>query len=102
MTAQPGDWVQIHRIVLQPHERTGKLPEDTRAVPFRSWSKGFLQDAPAQVGDEVEIVTVTGRRLAGSLVAVDPGYGHGFGSAYVPELAAVGAQARRILAGEQA
>lgn len=98
MAARPGEWVQIQRTVLQPHERTGKLPDDTRAVPFESWSKGRLV-GHAEVGDQVEIETVIGRRLRGRLVAVNPGYDHGFGHAYVPELADIAAQARRILAG---
>ncbi|GAB78708.1 hypothetical protein SAMN05421595_2362 [Austwickia chelonae] len=97
MTARAGDWVQIHQIVLEPGRRTGKLPDDTRAVPFRSWSKGYLR-SDAELGEQVEIETVLGRRLTGELVAVNPGYDHGFGSTYLPELQQVGAQARRILA----
>ncbi|WP_116112064.1 2-amino-4-oxopentanoate thiolase subunit OrtA [Austwickia chelonae] len=97
MKARAGDWVQIHQVVLEPEQRTGKLPEDTRAVPFRSWSKGYLL-TDAEVGAQVEIDTVLGRRLIGELVAVNPGYDHGFGSTYLPELQQVGAQARCLLA----
>ncbi|MBW3086986.1 2-amino-4-ketopentanoate thiolase alpha subunit [Austwickia sp. TVS 96-490-7B] len=113
MPARPGDWVQIHRVVLAPHERTGKLPEDTRAVPFESWSKGFLVGRAADetvggpvdvgvagvsVGDLVEVETVVGRRLRGRLVALNPGYDHGFGTTYVPELLHVARQAQAVLA----
>lgn len=108
MSAHVGDWVQIRRTVLEAHQRTGKLPDDTRAVPFVSWSKGFLvglaadgepDEGGAQLGDEVAIESVIGRRLTGTLVAVNPGYTHGFGSAYVPELATIAPQALAILAG---
>lgn len=95
--AHPGDWVQVHRVVLAADRRTGKLPDDTRAVPFESWSKGFAC-ATARLGDEVEIETLCGRRVVGSLVAVNPGYEHGFGSAYVPELLTIARQARALLA----
>ena len=96
--ARAGDWVQIHSVVLTADQRTGKLPEDTRGVPFEAWSKGHLVSPDeARLGDEVQVRTVTGRLLHGTLLAVDPGYGHGFGDAHIPELAAVAAQARAIL-----
>ena len=40
MHAKMGDWVQIHKIVLTPEQRTGRIPEDTKKVPFESWNKG--------------------------------------------------------------
>ena len=52
-----GTWVQVHEIVLEPEERTGKLPEDTKKVPLEMWVKGFLTD-DAAMGEEAEIETL--------------------------------------------
>ena len=60
--------------------------------------KGFLQ-TPAAEGEEAEILTPAGRRLRGTLVAVNPAYTHGFG-APIPELCSVGAEVRALLRGE--
>lgn len=98
--ASAGDWVQIHDVVLRPEERTGKIPEDTRAVPLESWVKGIIT-ADAALGDHVTVTTTCGRRVSGELVAVNPGYDYGFGHAYVPELLEIGRQARAIVAGGQ-
>ena len=40
--AKKGDWVQIHNTVLTPAERSGSLPEDTKANPLEMWVKGHL------------------------------------------------------------
>ena len=37
-----GDWVRIHRVVLQPWERAAAVPEDTKRVPLELWVKGYL------------------------------------------------------------
>ncbi|MEL7655211.1 MAG: 2-amino-4-oxopentanoate thiolase subunit OrtA, partial [Bacillota bacterium] len=55
-----GEWVRIHKIILQPSERAPQVPEDTKLVPLEMWDKGFLQE-DANIGDEVTIETVTGR-----------------------------------------
>ena len=94
-----GAWVQVHEIVLKPEERTGKLPEDTKKVPLEMWVKGFLKE-DAAIGDTVEIETLTGRMVSGSLVAAEPAYSHGFGDIYIPEMLKIGMQARAILRGE--
>jgi len=91
----PGTWVDIHRIVLRAGERAPKVPEDTKAVPLEMRTAGFLV-AAAVLGDEVEVITRAGRRISGTLVAVNPAYTHGFG-APIPELAAVGEEVRAIL-----
>lgn len=97
-SAKKGDWVQIHQIVLKPEERTGKLPEDTKKVPLELWVKGFLNH-DANLYDEVEITTLTGRKVKGELVLINPGYEYGFGEEYVPELLNIGRQLRGILKG---
>ena len=79
-----GSWVQIHKIVLQPNERTAQIPEETKKVPLELWVKGFLCE-DAQMNDTVEIKTLTGRKEVGILIAVNPSYHHDYGD-FVPEL----------------
>ena len=99
--AKAGDWVQIHNVILSAEERASQVPEDTRQVPFEMWLKGFLVDDEAEMGQEVTIVTVTGRRIVGTLVAVNPIYPHNFGEP-VPELLGIGHELRELLAEEHA
>lgn len=93
--AKKGDWVEIHRIVLPAGDRAPQVPEDTQGVPLEMRAKGFLTDAAA-LGEEVDIVTVTGRRMRGVLCTVNPSYDHGFG-APPPALAAIGGEVRALL-----
>ena len=53
--AKRGDWVRIHAIVLKAAERTAKIPEDTQRCDLQQWTKGFLQEEAAEVGDEVTL-----------------------------------------------
>jgi hypothetical protein len=90
-----GAWVEIHRIVLQPGERSPQVPEDTRQVHLEMRVKGFILK-PASPGAEVEIVTPAGRRLRGILTEVNPAYTHSFGSP-IPELSTIGNEVRAML-----
>lgn len=90
-----GSWVEIRSIALAPDQRSGHIPEDTKRVPLEMRVKGFLV-AAANLGDQVEIVTVAGRRLSGTLVQVNPPYAHGFG-APIPELLTIGGEIRALL-----
>jgi hypothetical protein len=90
-----GTWVEIQQVVLPAGERAPQVPDDTQRVDLELRVKGFLQ-APAVEGEEAEILTPAGRRLRGTLVAVNPAYTHGFG-APIPELATVGAEVRGLL-----
>src|SRR3972149_1264358 len=74
-----GTWVEIHSIVLAPDQRAHHIPEETKRVPLEIRVKGFLVTAAA-LGDQVEIVTVTGRHLRGMFAAANPAYTHGFGA----------------------
>jgi hypothetical protein len=94
-TIDKGTWVEIHRIVLPAGERAPQVPDDTRQVPLEMRVKGFLV-APAAPGDEAEIVTQTGRKLRGTITAINPAYTHGFG-APLPELADSGREVRAWL-----
>lgn len=96
MMAKKGDWVQIHQIVLKAEERTARIPEDTKACPVELWVKGFI-DRDGNIGDTVEITTLTGRKVKGKLVEVNPKYHYGFGEEFVPEVLKIGLQLRSIL-----
>ena len=90
-----GTWVEIHAIVLPTSERAPQIPEDTKRVPLEARAKGFLV-ADAALGEPVEIVTVSGRRLCGTLIEANPSYAHGFGPP-IPELLTIGSEVRALL-----
>jgi hypothetical protein len=90
-----GTWVEIHSIVLPAEQRAAHIPEDTKRVPLEMRAKGFLV-GEANLGDQVEIVTVAGRRLRGELAQINPSYTHGFGAPIV-ELQAIGCEVRALL-----
>lgn len=96
--AKKGDWVRIHRIVLKAEERTAKLPDDTKKVPLEMWTKGFLQNESAEIGDEVTVETAVGRLETGKLIEVNPYYTHSYGK-FVPELIQIDRQLRTIMFG---
>ena len=95
--AKKGDWVQIHNIVLKPEERSEALPEDTKVNPLEMWVKGHLL-SDAEIGDEVEVKTRTGRIAKGTLVKVDPYFEHNFG-VFVPEVLAIDDMVRKLTFG---
>lgn len=92
-----GEWVRIRKVILKAEERTGKLPADTQKVPLEMWTKGYLL-ADGEIGDEVEIESVNGRRETGTLIEVNPYYKHDFGKC-IPELMAIDRQVRAIVFG---
>lgn len=100
MKAVKGDWVQIHQIVLKPEERAPQVPEDTKKVPLELWVKGFALHE-AEIGQEIEIETVTGRHVKGTLREINPRYIHDFGN-FVPELLQIDRQLKEILYGGEA
>jgi len=99
-SVKKGQWVQVHEIVLKPEERTAKIPDDTKKVPLELWVKGFLNE-DSNMGDTAEITTITGRKVSGTLVDVNPVYKYGFGDEYVPELLKIGLQVKKIVRGEE-
>ena len=96
--ARKGDWVRIHNVVLTPDQRAPQVPEDTKSVPLELWTKGFLLDDEAKIGDTVNIETYIGRKVTGKLIEINPYYKHDFGKC-VPELLYIGRQLRGILEG---
>jgi len=97
--AKKGDWVEIQWVVLAAEERSPSVPPDTAQVPYLARVKGFLLQE-ARLGDTVEVETIIGRRMRGTLLAVNPPFGHNFGRA-VPELLTIGTELRPLLAGRQ-
>jgi len=92
-----GDWVRIHKIILQPSERAPQIPDETKKCPLEMWTKGYLE-ADANIGDEVTVTTVSGRKETGKLIEVNHSYDHDFGK-FIPELLAIDRQVRGILFG---
>lgn len=79
-----GSWVQIKKIILNPEQRANNLPEATKKVPLLLWVKGTLL-TDSEIGNLVEIKTVTGRVETGELIEVNPSYLHNYGK-YMPEI----------------
>lgn len=94
--AQKGCWVKIYKVLLKEGERAPQVPVETSKVPLEFRVNGFLQVEKAQLGEEVEILTVTGRKMKGVLVEIEPCYTHSFG-AYIPELGTIGSELRNLL-----
>lgn len=98
MDGQKGAWVQIQYSVLEPEQRSPFLPQETKMCPLLVWQKGFLTQE-ANVGDKVEIFTITGRKVSGRLVKINPVYEHNFGKP-VLELLSTGIELRKYLEGD--
>jgi hypothetical protein len=77
-------WVLIKKIILQPEQRANNLPEATKKVPLLLWVKGNLL-TDGEIGQEVEVKTLTGRIESGTLVEVNPSYMHNYGK-FMPEI----------------
>ncbi|MEY8304784.1 2-amino-4-ketopentanoate thiolase [Anaerosalibacter bizertensis] len=97
--AKKGSWVQVHQIILKPEERTAKIPEETKKVPLELWVKGYLNE-DGDIGDVVEITTLTKRKVKGELVEINPIYDYGFGEEFVPELVQIGEMVKSIVRGD--
>lgn len=96
MDAKKGNWVRIHKLVLEAGERAPSIPEDTQKVPLELWTKGFLLNECANIGEKVEIETYIGRKMEGILLEVDPYYEHDYGK-FIPELSYIGKQVRALI-----
>ena len=96
MDAKRGDWVRIHKIILNVGERAPNIPEDTQQVPLEMWDKGFLVTENANIGDQVVIETYIGRKVEGELIEINPYWSHNFGKV-IPEILYIGRQAKDLL-----
>ncbi len=95
MKVPKGSWVQIHQIVLNPEERAPQVPDDTKQVPLELRVNGFL-DQDAEIGKEVTITTLIGRKLTGYLRKENPRYEYDFGQP-IPALLTIGQELRNFL-----
>ena len=93
-----GDWVQIRNVLLKAEERTARIPDDTKKCDLVQWTKGFLQEENAEIGDEVTVITAVGRTMTGTLVDAAPHYTHDFGD-FVPEIIQMESQLKEFLFG---
>ena len=73
--AKKGDWVQVQNVVLKAGHRAPQVPEDTQKCDLKLWVKGIAQH-DGEIGEEMEIVTVTGRKAKGILTEINPRYIH--------------------------
>lgn len=88
MTIEKGTWVEIEAVVLEPVERAPGLPRETAVLPYVKRLSGFLEQ-DGDVGCEVAVQSLIGRRHLGILRVVNPSYEHDFGPT-VPELLRIG------------
>ncbi len=98
--ARTGDWIEVECVLLEPVDRSKNLPPETAEKPLKMWVKGFAEGTAA-IGEPVTIETMTGRNVAGTLSAVNPGYFHTFGEP-IPELTHIGKDLRAQLAAYRA
>ena len=98
--ARPGDWVEVECVLLEPADRSANLPAETAEKPLKMWVKGFAEGRAA-LGEPVTVETMTGRKVTGTLSAINPGYFHTFGEP-IPELVHIGRDLRARLAAYRA
>ena len=91
-----GSWVEIENCVLKSEERSSNLPEDTRNTDLTMWLRGFLIDVSANIGDEVTIKTLSGRRVSGKLCDTKPKHQYDYGDTIV-ELIEIGEELKEAL-----
>ena len=82
-TANKGAWVKISNTVLKVGERAPNIPEETAKVPLIMHLNGFLLSDEARLGDCVSIETLSGRKVSGDLIEINPRYTHSFGE-FIP------------------
>ena len=96
MTAKKGDWVRIYSVLMEAGSRAPGIPDDTAKVPYELWDKGFLISDGSEIGDVVEIETITGRKIKGNLLETNPSYDHDFGE-FIPEILKIDKQLKTLL-----
>ena len=96
--AYQNDWVEVEEVLLEVGARAPKVPEDTAKTPLRQWTRGYLLEEEAEIGQKVFIETVIGRKISGKLVEVNPRHVHDFGNT-VKELVDVGCELRKEIKG---
>lgn len=87
-------YVEVHKVIFEPNERTAKIPEETKKVPYEMFIKGFLL-CDSSIGDLVQVKTITGRIVEGTLLKENPTYDLGYGK-FVPQIMKI----KQMLRGE--
>ena len=95
-TGRAGDWAELapRRARARASGRPA-LPPTRPRRRSRPACKGFLE-RDARVGEAAAVRTLSGRRVEGALLRVDPPPGHSFGEPQ-PELLAIGPELRALL-----
>lgn len=96
-TIRKGDFVQIENVVMKAGERAPQVPEDTQKCDLKMWVKGLAM-SDCEMGDVIDVKTVTGRIASGKVVELNPRYIHDYGE-FQPELLAIELQLKDILFG---
>lgn len=90
-----GTWVEIVKVVLPSEERSNAIPEETKRTPLMMWVRGNTLEN-SDLGEVVEIETISGRIVKGKVTQVEPAYTHSFGK-YIGDISYIGKQAKEIL-----
>ena len=90
--------------VLLAKSPNGLLQEKNRfcvsGINYNSYSKEQIRTALFEIGERVEIRTLTGRIVSGVLKNASPTYEHGFGKTFIPEMIEIGISIRKLLEDE--
>lgn len=84
MLVKKNTFVRLRMYVLSPENRAANVPKDTATKPLKMWIKGRLNHE-AELFEEAEVTTATGRKVKGTLKEVEPKYKHNYGE-YVEEI----------------
>jgi hypothetical protein len=91
----------IEIVVFPVGKRAPQVPEDTKNTPLIAFTKGWLIDQKAKVGDTVTVRTMTDRTVQGTLTNRGLAPVHTYGG-FVPELLEIHKQVRSVLFGGDA
>ncbi|HZK41397.1 MAG TPA: 2-amino-4-oxopentanoate thiolase subunit OrtA [Clostridia bacterium] len=92
------DFVVIELVILPVGKRAPQVPEDTAKTPLLAFTKGWLLDEEATVGDKVKVKAMSGRTVEGTLTNRGLAPAHDYGD-FVPELLQIHQQVRGLLFG---
>ncbi|MFN3411337.1 MAG: 2-amino-4-oxopentanoate thiolase subunit OrtA [Exilispira sp.] len=93
--AKKGEWVKIEKIILNPDERTAKIPDETKKVPYIVHICGHLIE-DADIGQKATIISRIGRIHEGKLIEENPAFRHNFGD-FVPQLVDINIELKKEL-----
>lgn len=92
-----GEYAVIESVILPAGSRAPRLPEDTASVPLIALTRGWLQE-DASAGTVVQVTTMSGRTVRGTLTGRALAPVHGYGD-FIPELQEIHCQVRDLLFG---